>query len=330
MPHYRALLDALSNALPWTRADLSAVVGVDETTVAHLVADLQSFGVSLKPLGEDSWVWSRPVELLHEASIRAGLAPTLPLRVRRVSVLPVTESTNSWLLNGPWPALQEMDVAMAEYQSAGRGRRGRHWVAPLGSSLLLSVSTVVAPYRRDLGSMTLAVGVAALRALRGLGCADLLLKWPNDIEYRGRKLGGILCELRTLTDGQLGLVVGVGINVNLGHEAIEDSTGGARPVTDVVTALGNQPAQLRARLAAALISEINQAIETFKAHGIAAFLSEWSGADALAGKPVRVIRDDHSSEGLACGVDADGALLVKIDGVVERVAVGDVSVRQAA
>ena len=194
----------------------------------------------------------------------------------------VLDSTSDRLL-----AVQELppgrfDACLAEFQRAGRGRRGRSWVAPFASGLCLSVNWSYRDAPATLGALSLAAGVAALRALRRLGYAKLSLKWPNDIVHRDGKLGGILIDLRGEAAGPAYFVVGIGINVRLPRATRERLRADGVDAVDLAS-LGNAP--VRNDAAAVLIAELTQALLEFGARGMTAFADEWQSADALAGRP---------------------------------------------
>jgi BirA family biotin operon repressor/biotin-[acetyl-CoA-carboxylase] ligase len=151
------------------------------------------------------------------------------------------------------------------------------------------------------------------------------LKWPNDIVHRNGKVGGILIDLRGEAAGPAYFVVGVGINVRL-PEAVRAGLRAEGVDAIDLASLGVPPGRNAA--ASALINELAIALLEFGARGMTAFAEEWRSADALAGRPVRVIQGGQSFEGLAQGVDADGALLVDVEGSRRRILSGEVSVRQ--
>jgi BirA family biotin operon repressor/biotin-[acetyl-CoA-carboxylase] ligase len=175
-----------------------------------------------------------------------------------------------------------------------------------------------------LAALSLAAGVAALRALRRLGIDGLSLKWPNDIVRADAKLGGILIDLRGEAAGPAYVVVGIGINVRLPRAARGALAATGVEATDLAS-LGAVPA--RNEMAAVLIAELHQALGEFGARGMAAFADEWQAADALAGRAVRVLHGGQQLDGEARGVDADGALLLDADGGRRRIVSGEVSVR---
>ncbi len=122
-------------------------------------------------------------------------------RVRRLEVAWSTGSTNTVLLSRPNPPGGSSEVMLAEYQTAGRGRRGRAWLAPPGGAVCMSMSWTFRDVPADLSALGLVIGVCEVRALHALGVTSAKLKWPNDLLVDERKLGGILIELRAESDG---------------------------------------------------------------------------------------------------------------------------------
>jgi BirA family biotin operon repressor/biotin-[acetyl-CoA-carboxylase] ligase len=197
-------------------------------------------------------------------------------------------------------------------------------VAPFASGLCLSVNWNYRDAPATLSALSLAAGVATLRALRRLGYSQLALKWPNDIVHADAKLGGILIDLRGEAAGPAYIVVGIGINVRLPRAALVQLAAEAVQAVDLAT-LGEAPA--RNRLAAVLIAELALALVEFGARGMSAFADEWQAADALNGRPVQVLHGGQALDGLARGVDGDGALLLEAGGRRQRILSGEVSVR---
>ncbi len=208
------------------------------------------------------------------------------------------DSTNSVLLARQNPPFGACEVLLAEYQTAGRGRRGRAWVAPPGGSICLSLSWAFREVPPDLSALGLVIGVCALRALRDSGLEGARLKWPNDIVVEGKKLGGILIELRAESSGPACAVIGIGLNVALGANVLKalEETGVA--ATDLAGAGLKQPS--RNAVAAALVSEVVRGLLVFEKEGLRAFAEEWRAADALHGRQI----DVHTPEGVARGASA--------------------------
>jgi BirA family transcriptional regulator, biotin operon repressor / biotin---[acetyl-CoA-carboxylase] ligase len=216
-------------------------------------------------------------------------------------------------------------VVLAEYRTAGRGRRGRAWLAPPGGAICLSLSWTFRDVPQDLGALGLVIGVCSLRALRELGVAGAALKWPNDLLVGERKLGGVLIELRAESAGPACVVIGVGLNVALGGALLEQIAETGTAATDLSSAGLTAPS--RNAVAAALISACVRGLIEFERLGLKPFSEEWRAADALRGRPVNVTAAEGVARGLARGIDVHGALVVETPQGVKRFISGDVTVR---
>jgi BirA family biotin operon repressor/biotin-[acetyl-CoA-carboxylase] ligase len=179
-------------------------------------------------------------------------------------------------------------------------------------------------------ALTLAVGVAVRRVLERVAGLTIALKWPNDLVFDGRKLGGILLELKAEAHGGAHVVIGVGLNVALPAAVLPTLSDWPRGAVDLKTALGKEPPP-RAVLAAALVTELAALLADYPTRGFAAYRTEWRSADFLRGRSVHLDEPTGRVRGTAVGIDADGALLVETEGGKrQRVVAGDVSVRSVA
>lgn len=212
------------------------------------------------------------------------------------------DSTNSWLMQQPTVHTR---VCIAEWQSAGRGRRGHAWNASPGASVLLSLGWQL--HGANAAGLSLLSGLAVCAAIgecnRKRG-HPLGLKWPNDIICNGRKLGGVLTELR----GDAA-VIGMGINVAAG-EFSDDETR-----TDLQTC---GYAVQRDELAAQLIIAHYAYLTRFRRGGFAPFVGEWNALNVHRDAEVRVQSDAEAFDGVVRGADDDGALLVECGGGIRR------------
>ena len=304
--------------------ELAAALGISRAAVWKRLQQLEEWGLSLEAHAGSGYRLESPMDLLDASAIESELPQAVRGMLRRLEVRETLASTNDRLLAVTDLPAGRFDACLAEFQGAGRGRRGRHWVAPFASGLCLSVSWSFRDAPAALGALSLAAGVATLRALGRAKFGGLSLKWPNDIVRGDAKLGGILIDLRGEAAGPADVVIGVGINLRLPRAARERlATEGVEAVD--LASLGKPPA--RSELAAVLIAELAQALVEFGARGLAAFADEWSRADSLAGRPVRVLQAGQPLEGVARGVDGDGALLLEVRGRRQRILSGEVSVR---
>jgi BirA family biotin operon repressor/biotin-[acetyl-CoA-carboxylase] ligase len=176
-----------------------------------------------------------------------------------------------------------------------------------------------------LAGLSLAVGVAVVRTLRDAGFDGVGLKWPNDLQYCGKKLGGILVEVGGDALGPCHAVIGVGLNLRL------DARLGARidqPWTDLA-GLRAGPLPDRNRLAARMLVRLMEMLDTFSLHGFAAFADDFAACDVLRGKAVQLHGGVGEREGIADGVDRHGALRVRTRAGERIVDSGEVSLRAA-
>jgi BirA family biotin operon repressor/biotin-[acetyl-CoA-carboxylase] ligase len=256
------------------------------------------------------------------------VSPRLGAHLRRIEIRFVLDSTNTHLLAAPPPPFATADVCLAEIQNAGRGRRGRRWVAPFGNGIALSLAWSFPDTPRGLPALSLAVGVAVARALARMGGVDIRLKWPNDIVLRDCKIGGVLTELRAEAGGPAFVVIGIGINVTLPAAARREiESTGTRPA-----ALADACAQLPSRnlTAGVLLDELLSMLLSFEREGFAPHRDAWSNLDALRDRPAVVLLGDDAIAGIARGVDDEGALLLEIAGRSRKFVSGEVSLRLPA
>ena len=256
------------------------------------------------------------VEPLDAGLIRSALPGRA--RLGGLSVHRVIDSTNSWLQERSL-ALPTPYACLCEHQLAGRGRRGRVWEDGAGRDICLSLLWRFGAGEARAQGLSLAIGVAVARALEATGASGIGLKWPNDIVWQDRKLGGILIE-GSVSGRDWVVVIGVGINV---HPAAEPDS--RVPRVHLASIPGAQVS--RNRLAARLIAEISAQCARYETRGAGPAIEEWKRLDAMRGRPVRVDRPGGEVGGIARGVDEAGELLVEVNGGLERFVSAEVSLR---
>jgi BirA family biotin operon repressor/biotin-[acetyl-CoA-carboxylase] ligase len=306
---------------------LAEAAGVTRSAVWKSIESLRELGVPIEAVTHRGYRRRQPSAALDAARIAAALEPALQPALRRLDVEWSLPSTNAALLERGPPPPGQCDVLLAEHQSAGRGRRGRSWLAPLGGSLCLSVGASFDPLPRELSSLSLAIGVCTLRALAARGARGLQLKWPNDLVTPAGKAGGILIDLRAESGGPAFVVIGIGLNLQLGDADLAAVAATGTAAIDL-RSVGVEPAD-RNGLAAALAGEYLRGLAQFAQSGLAPFAAEWREADALRDRDVRVVAGAGGDVlGVARGIDAAGALVLeRPDGTRQPVVSGEVSVR---
>ncbi|WP_321959935.1 biotin--[acetyl-CoA-carboxylase] ligase [Paraburkholderia sp. J7] len=238
-------------------------------------------------------------------------------------------------------ALKRPIVRVAYLQTAGRGRRGRTWVAQPGDALLFSIGCVLPRPIDGLAGLSLAIGSALVDGLRTLPVTapgQIALKWPNDVLLEGDKLVGILVETAWTTADATAVVIGIGTNVR-GEDALAakvealNAAGGSAAVVPGTTPTALSRAWPNANLTDTLAAELNAleaALQRFGAAGFAPFQARWNACHAYAGREVAIYEQGKELlRGTAAGVDESGQLLVDTPNGRETVTTGDVSLRLA-
>lgn len=234
-------------------------------------------------------------------------------------------STNSVLMDEAESGAPHGRVLVCNRQTAGRGRRGRRWQSVPGGSLTFSLLWRFAAGARPPSGLSLAIGLALVRALEGLGVQGVRLKWPNDLLVGGGKIAGILVELLPARERAPAAIVGIGLNLTLPADFAVDP---GLPVRDLASLLAEVPS--REALLAETLRSVDVIMARFESEGFAALRAEWISCQAYRGEAVRVVTDDGAAtEGLCVGVDDDGALLVETSDGTRRMLTGEPSLRAA-
>jgi BirA family transcriptional regulator, biotin operon repressor / biotin---[acetyl-CoA-carboxylase] ligase len=306
---------------------LAATLGVSRSAVWKAVKSLRDLGATLHAVRNRGYRLAKSSEPLAASLIRENLSGETGARIKNLEVVWSVGSTNTVLLARPNPPNGSSEVMLAEYQTAGRGRRGRAWLAPPGGAICLSFSWAFRDVPADLGALGLVIGVCELRALRELGVTGAKLKWPNDVLVDDRKLGGVLIELRAEQGGPACVVIGIGLNVALGAPLLATIAETGNAATDLVTAGLAEPS--RNAVAARIVDHCIRGLLEFERDGLRPFVEDWRDSDALRGRMIDIRgAAGEVVHGLARGVDLHGALLVETpaEGLRKFIS-GDVSVR---
>ena len=322
------VLQLLADGEWHTGVTLGQHLGLSRAAIWKQVGALRPLGLRVLTDRRQGYRLDQPLELLTATGIRAGLTPATSAALESLEVLLVTTSTNARLAGRSAPLPGRMHVSVAEYQTGGRGRRGRRWLSPLGHGVCLSVSWCYEVAPRDVSALGLVAGVAVTAALSALGVNEVRLKWPNDVMADGGKLGGILVEVAGESGGPLRVVVGVGLNVRpvpgLASE-LEAEGGAVRAVALDELRPGDTTG--RNRLVGALMNALADSLQSFATGGLATFIGDWRRHDFLLGQRVTVTSGVQTTRGVARGIADDGALLLEVDGRIVPVLAGDVSLR---
>ena len=301
--------------------DMARRLGISRAAVWKQIEALRAAGLDIES-GEAGYRLAPPLEWLDPAAIRAALPAVVKRRIGVIENHWRLDSTSSECLRRA-DGLPDRSFIFADWQDAGRGRRGRQWVSPPATNLQFSCLKRFGCGYAALSGLSLAVGIAVANALEDCGVVGIGLKWPNDLVHDDAKLGGILIELGGEFMGPCHAVIGVGINLRV-PQAMRRALD--RPCTGVEHLCGGKMPSRNA-LAATLVARLVEALDVFGDSGFAAFADAWTARDALAGRAIRVDGARGVFEGTAAGVDARGALRVRRAGSIECLDSAEVTVR---
>jgi BirA family biotin operon repressor/biotin-[acetyl-CoA-carboxylase] ligase len=326
------LLRQLGDGAFHSGEDLAANVGLTRARVSQLLKEAETAGLALERIRGRGYRLLATPDFLAADQVRAALSeivrknPQVPLVA--IEVVDEIASTSTELLRRAQRKDIHGTVLAAEWQTAGRGRRGRKWTAVAGGSLTFSLGWRFDQGAGYLAGLSLAVGVAVIRALDAEGLAGVELKWPNDLIYRHLKVGGILVELNGDALGPSTVVVGVGLNIRMPATAKRDID---QPVSDLTAVAGRGAAPIdRNRLLARVVAELASALSAYADTGFPPFAVEWQRRHAYQGKPVRLLLPDGEYvDGTVAGVDSMGALVLADGPRRARFLSGEISLRRA-
>lgn len=213
-------------------------------------------------------------------------------------------------------------VVVADCQTKGRGRLGREWISPAGHNIYMSVILRPSMRLRDATLLTIVAAVAVAGALRDDTGVHLSIKWPNDLMVSDKKIGGILCEVKSVNGEMAFGIIGIGVNVNSAVSALPPQIRGT------ATSLRGETKKEHSRtdLIAAILNRLDNWIHIMDASGRGPLLNEWRRLSSTLKMPVKVVVGTETVSGFAEDIDDEGMLLLRMpSGIVRRISSGDVS-----
>jgi BirA family biotin operon repressor/biotin-[acetyl-CoA-carboxylase] ligase len=318
----KKILSLLADGEFHSGTELADALGISRSAVWKQLNGLAELGLQHSAVSGKGYRLDNSLELLDASQINDFVnAQTGPL-ISSLEIHDQIDSTNRYLVELAQHNAPSGSVCFAEYQTAGKGRRGRQWVSPYGRNIYLSILWRFQQGPAAISGLSLAIGVAVIRALKQHQISDVGLKWPNDIYSQGKKLGGILVEVSGETDGPCSAVIGLGLNLFLPETEADSIT---QAWTDLSKITG-QTRLFRNKLAGTLLNHLLPVLAEYEDAGIKAYLDEWRGYDCLTGKSATLFIGQQQFEGIVQGIDDNGMLLIeRPDGSVQTFASGEVS-----
>ncbi|MNE00157.1 bifunctional biotin--[acetyl-CoA-carboxylase] ligase/biotin operon repressor BirA [Lelliottia amnigena] len=291
-------------------------LGMSRAAINKHIQTLRDWGVDVFTVPGKGYSLPEPIQLLDENVIRSQL------KQGKVTVLPVIDSTNQYLLDRI-NELNSGDSCVAEYQQAGRGRRGRKWFSPFGANLYLSMFWRLEQGPAAAIGLSLVIGIVIAEVLHSLGADKVRVKWPNDLYLNDRKLAGILVEMTGKTGDAAQIVIGAGLNMIMRNVQADVVNQGWITLQEAGVTID------RNILAVRLIKELRQSLMLFEQEGLSPFLGRWEKLDNFIHRPVKLIIGDKEIFGTSRGIDAQGALLLEQEGILKPWVGGEISLRSA-
>ncbi|MCC8381993.1 bifunctional biotin--[acetyl-CoA-carboxylase] ligase/biotin operon repressor BirA [Xenorhabdus sp. PB30.3] len=308
------LIKILSDGEIHSGQQLGQKLGMSRAGINKHIQVIREWGVEILTIPGKGYRFPVPMNLLSKDIIENYLPEN------RIEVIPVIDSTNQYLLD-KLTELTSGDTCVAEYQYAGRGRRGRQWVSAFGRNLYLSMFWRLEQGPAAAIGLSLVVGIVIAEVLNRQGAEKVKVKWPNDLYLDDKKLAGILVELMGRTGDAAQIVIGIGMNISMSSEQ-------QKIINQQWTNLQQAGVTVeRNKLVTEIVTELKKALVQFENEGLQSFVPRWFKLDNFMNRPVKLIIGEQEIYGIARGIDQQGALLLDIDGIVTPYIGGEISLR---
>lgn len=309
----REILGLLSSEHFVSGEELATQLGISRAAVSKHVDALEDYGVAIYSVKGRGYKLANPISLIDSAR----LIQSIDNRCFYFDEIP---STNGFMLSHT-SELKSGDVCVAEYQSAGRGRRGRTWASPYGHHLYFSQFWSFPQGMAQAMGLSLVVACSLVEVLKSFGVDNIGVKWPNDIYLNYKKLAGILIEMSGQADSECQLIIGIGVNMAMSED---QGKGIDQPWSDL-SSLTDMPN--KTDLVIALHKQLKRDIQLFEREGLAAFKTRWQQADLFHGKEIRLLMGENHVDGICRGIDEQGAVLLETADGIQAYIGGEISLR---
>ena len=321
-PTQKTILSLLADGNFHSGAELAKAINISRSGIWKQIQSLDELGLEYTAISGKGYRLDKSLQLLDEAEILRYVDDSAKTLIQSFELFDQIHSTNTHLVQRATQNAPSGSICLTEQQTNGRGRRGRNWVSPFGKNIYLSILWRFQVSPMAISGLSLAVGVAAIRALKDHFPNTFQLKWPNDIYCADKKLGGILVEVSGESDGPCAAVIGLGLNISLSQTEAASIT---QAWTDLADIAGDQQIK-RNQLVGSLLTHLLQILAEFEECGIASYLDEWRAYDCLKDKPGTLYIGERRYEGIVKGIDDQGLLLLaRNDGSTQAYASGEVS-----
>jgi len=308
-----SIINILADGNYHTGSDIGKTLNLTRGAVWKSIQGLSSFGIPIESDQTQGYKIPDGLELLDADNIMQYISPSNQPYLNTLEILLTVNSTNDYLLKkSQTNTAQPGHIVLTEHQSAGKGRQGRPWHSPFGTNIYLSALWHFNQHPAELSTLSLAVAVAIINALKKENLAkNIQVKWPNDLVFKPhkksafQKLGGILINTIAEHHDLSRVVVGIGLNLRpspMSKEQID------QPFTDLQTI--NQKTPPRNTLTSHLINELLTLFRTYTETSSTSYLKTWQTYDCTLNQPVTLHTPHKKINGIAQGVNERGELKI--------------------
>ncbi len=315
------IVATLLNREPVSGEDLAGLLGVSRTAVWKHIRLLKEVGFTVEAQSGKGYRLTQVPDLLLPVLIQARLKTKII--GRSIQHFPQIESTNTKARELAEQGAPEGTLVVAEYQTRGKGRMSRPWESPAGQNLLFSIILRPTLPPQQTFNLILLVSVALCQSIQMETNLELMIKWPNDLYCREKKLAGILAEFAAESDRLDYVIIGVGLNVNWSPAALPEE---AQPATSILQETGIRTSRLE--MLVSFLSGMERLYRQAQKEGYHFIKQAWDRHSLIKNRPVKVMNGEETWSGIAQGIDPQGALMVILDnGEKKRFLTGDVHLR---
>ena len=283
------------------------------------IDSIKSYGLNLIEEG-DHYQLEKSLEFLNDSNIynhlsELGCGHNLCISVKDI-VRSTSKEFNPSNIHG-----KQINVSLAEYQTSGRGRQNRTWISPFASGICLSVYQQVTYANFPVG-LSVFIGVELIKCLNKLGLRGLRIKWPNDLYFKERKLGGLLIELHQSISGTFVANVGLGINYKLPRIENWGRNLDLKPID--LSQIKGSSYLTRNLLAAHFINSITNSLSSFNVDSLRVIQSDWHDLDMFFNKELKIQVGSQIIKGINRGIDGEGRLILETNGQTKIIVSGHI------
>lgn len=300
----KQLLYILNDGQLHSGSELGRILGVTRSATWKLIHQLQQLEIPIAAKANQGYILTQPFEFLNTSQIKEFIPSKHQYYLEQAKIFDEIESTHNYMVEKIRHADKDLLLCLAERQTAGRGRSGRSWISPYGRNILLSMLWNTHNDYSELSGLSLVVAIALANALKRYGVPDIQLKWPNDILWQNRKLGGILIELHGESYAQCQIVLSFGLNLFLNSQEKFEY-----PVADIAEIIHKTPE--RNKLIGYCLTELLDTLAIFAEHGLSPFIEEWHSLDYCLNRPINIIAGQQIIKGIHRSITERGHIQIE-------------------